>query len=149
MIIRANLKMINFLSTIKNDQIHDELNAVINSIISNVKLIKNCTIYDTDNITDEDVNLDTVLKYVGDLTGYEMGCNEFRFENTGDIPFLTVATYFLSQLKKKFAERIFVVYVLVENDVFFVRFHTFRKNEGIWLNENLEQYENAVMYAMN
>ncbi len=149
MIIRTNSKMTNLLSDIKTDEIQNELITLMDHIVSNIRLIKDCTIYDTDNIVDEDVNLEVILKLVGDLTGYEMGCNEFRFETNGTESFLSIATYFLNQLKRKFYERKFVVYVFVENTVFFLRFHTFRENEGIWVNNDLEQYENAVMYIMS
>ncbi len=147
MIMKANSKMREILSSTKNDKIPEDLIHVMDGIISNVRLVKNCVIYDTDGITDDDVNLEKILKYTEDLTGYEMGCNEFRFANAENIPFSKVAMYVSLQLRRRFDDRGFVVYVYLDDDVFFLRFHTCRENEGLWLSENLEEYENAILYT--
>ncbi len=148
-IVRLNSKMkkIDFINS--DSEIDYVLIKELNDILYHIKTIKECVIYDTENTEEKDINFERIFKYVDDLTGYEVGCNEFKFKRNANNSFSKVAEFFLLELIKKFPDCKFVVYILVEEKDFFLRFHKLRESEGIWLNDNLEEYDNAVLYAMN
>ena len=52
----------------------------MHSIVSRVRLIRDCIIYDErGELKEENINFERILRFVGDWTGYEVSCSEIRF----------------------------------------------------------------------
>lgn len=111
--------------------------------------MKDCVIYDEDGINEDDINLDRIMKFVFDLTGYEIGCNEFRVEKNDikDNQYQKIAINLLEMLETKYKNRKFAVYVCVNDDYIEIRFHTYRQEDGLWLDKNLNEYNVPVLYV--
>lgn len=114
-------------------------------------MINDCIIYDEKGvIKEENINFDRIIKIVGDWTGYEVGCNELRF-NLRLIKtqyLLAFANYLHKILNKKYAPKAIVVYVTLYGDEVEVRFHTKRENEGFWLDSDLSKYDVPILYIV-
>ncbi len=41
-----------------------------------------------------------------------------------------------------------MVYISVYDDEIELRFHTYRKNESLWLDENLDKYDTPILYCI-
>ncbi|MDE6469587.1 MAG: hypothetical protein K2L19_01010 [Eubacterium sp.] len=121
------------------------------SIISKTRCINDCVLYDECAQLDEKaINWDWVLKVNSDLSGYEVNRNEIfladeLFYKDAMIEFLTGLN---SQLQNKFADKRFCL-IVYYNDVGVLRFHTYREEEGLWLDTDLEKYEEAVLYFLD
>lgn len=124
----------------------------IKDVVSKTKIIKDCVIFDENEEWEETkVNFDRLLKWVGDWTGYEVSCNELRYSKSELPPnqFLCFVEGLNSALSKKYEGRKFVIIISVLDDgVIDLRFHTYRKKEGLWLNKNLNKYDNPVLYRI-
>lgn len=118
------------------------------SIISKTRCINDCVLYDEDAQLDEKtINWDWVLKVNSDFSGYEVGHNEIMladdlFCRDSMMEFLTKLNH---QLQNKFADKRFCL-IVQYNGIGVLRFHTYRKNEGMWLDTDLEKYQEPVMY---
>ncbi|WP_405288855.1 hypothetical protein [Methanobrevibacter sp.] len=132
-----------------SDQISPEIDIIVGRIVEKTRLVKDCVIFDEDESLDEkQIDFHVVMKFVGDWTGYEVSCNELKF-SLAEIPvnqflnFIEIMNFSLSQRYKK---RKFVIILWVCDGEIDLRFHTYRKNEGLWLDEDLDQYPNPILY---
>lgn len=147
--VKMNDKMNTILKNQKEKETHAQLDAILESIVDRTKKIRDCILYDSDgSLEEEKINFTRILQFVGDWTGYEASCNELRFERKS-IPqsqFLLLASRLSDMLTHKFNGRKMVVYVSLYDDEIELRFHTYRKNEGLWLNEDLNKYDIPILY---
>lgn len=98
-------EMMKLITNEKKEEYNIELDNIINKIVDNTKIIKNCIIYDEEGtIKEEKINFDIILKFVGDLTGYEVSCNEFRFNKEIIMPsqFCTFANKLSNRISQKY-----------------------------------------------
>lgn len=124
-----------------------QVDAVLREIESKTKLIKDCIIYDKSGDLDEEkINFSKIMQFVGDLTGYEVSCNELRFDKAYISPgqFELLADRLNEMLSEKFNRKT-VIYISLPEDKIELRFHTYRENEGLWLNENLNSYDVPIL----
>lgn len=114
----------------------------LQEIVNNTKILKDCVIYDEDGIEESMINWNRMLKIVGDATGYEIGCNEFRLEKdeVGAGQYQMLAYELHAMLKDKYPNRKFVIYLSVNDGYPEIRFHTYRTEDGFWLQEDLNVY---------
>ncbi|AUG56727.1 hypothetical protein [Acetivibrio saccincola] len=124
-------------------------------ILSKTKIIKNCIIFDEKNdLEEKNINFEKILKFCGDWTGYEVACNEIRI--TDYISFKQEEFYMVSRilnylklgLSKMYCTRKFCIIISIDNNHVVLRFHTYRENEGLWIKEDLEGYENPIIYEV-
>lgn len=145
--INMNEMMKNIIKEKKGGDYNIELDNIINKIVDNTKIIKECIIYDEEGrIKEGKINFDRILKFVGDLTGYEVSCNEFRFNREIIIPtqFCVFADKLSNRMLKKYPGKKFVIYIILDEDIE-LRFHTYRESERLWLDENLNQYDTPIL----
>ena len=125
-----------------------KLDAILGEIVSKTKKIKDCIIYDKDGTLEEEkINFNRIIQFVGDWTGYEVSCNELRFERKS-IPqsqFLVLASSLSDMLSQKFNGKKIVVYISLCDNEIELRFHTYRKDEGLWLDEDLNKYDMPIL----
>lgn len=120
-------------SDLLNSSISDEL---FSEIVKYTHPVGKAIIFDKDDITEFDVNWDRVLLKTN-YTGYEYCCNEFivPIETVENIPMEILALDFLKRLKKKYIDVVLVVYSFVHDGNLEFRFHVFREDEGIWIDD--------------
>ena len=126
-----------------------QLDSILTEIVSKTKKIKDCIIYDKDRTLEEEkINFDKILQFVGDWTGYEVSCNELRFErnNISQGQFRVLASRLGDMLSQKFNGKEIVVYILLCDNEIELRFHTYRENEGLWLDKDLNKYDIPILY---
>ena len=119
-----------------------QLDSILTEIVSKTKKIKDCIIYDKDRTLEEEkITFDKILQFVGDWTGYEVSCNELRFErnNISQGQFRVLASRLGDMLSQKFNGKEIVVYILLCDNEIELRFHTYRENEGLWLDKDLNK----------
>ncbi|MDE5984698.1 MAG: hypothetical protein K2H13_05535 [Eubacterium sp.] len=128
-----------------------DIKQLCESIISKTRCINDCILYDEDAELDEKtINWDFVLKINFDLSGYEVSQNELVLTDDlfcwdSMIEFLTGLN---SLLQNKFADKRFCL-IVHYNGIGVLRFHTYREEEGLWLDKALEKYEEAVLYFLD
>lgn len=129
-------------------ELDEEVSAFINDIIRYTREVKDCVIYDDEGIDESEIDPPSLFRLVGNLTGYEMGCNEFRLERSKfkAAQFQTTANVMNDMLKSKFKNRDFVVYIFVDEEFVQIRFHTYRAAEGLWVSSDLNSCTNPVLY---
>ena len=147
--VNMNTQMKKIISNENNQKCDEKIHVFLKGIVSKTKIIKDCVIYD-EGTDESDVDFDSVLKIAGDLTGYEVGCNEFRYERNEILtyPYLNIATDLNDMLKSKYRNRKFVIYVCVGDDYIEIRFHTYRETEISWLDEDLNKYDQPILCLM-
>ncbi len=122
-------------------------NIIIDRIINNTKPIKEAIVYDTEGIDESLVDFKKIFEYVNDWTDYEIMCNEILIPFS-DLP-VSQYTIFAKQLKEalqfKFDGKRFVIYLFIKNEFIELRFHIYREDEGLWLDENLNVYDSPVL----
>lgn len=126
---------------------HCEYNSIIDRITHNTKTIKESIVYDTEGIDESLVDFKRIFKYVDDWTGYEIMCNEILFQSSV-LPasqYIVFAKKLQDSLQSKFSGKRFAIYLCAKNDFIELRFHTYRKNEGLWLNDDLNEYDDPVL----
>lgn len=124
---------------------------IVKEIVDKTKLIKDCLIFDeSGNLNEKKIDFEKVLKINGDLTGYEVNCNELRFtqEKIPSEQFLNFIEIFQAKLLDKFNEKKIGIVISVSDDFVDLRFHIYRKKEGLWLDEDLNNYDNPILYCI-
>lgn len=129
----------------------NEILSFCRSLLESTELIQDCIIYNPNKSYSVDtVNIDFLKKTYGDLTGFEMYCNEIvvdgNFFESRTICFLidTLRNLFETKFPNKR-----IVIILTNNDICQLRFHTYREEEGLWLDENIDNYKDeAVVYDL-
>ncbi|MCI9582125.1 MAG: hypothetical protein HFG46_00295 [Clostridium sp.] len=128
-----------------------KINLITEEVVSKTKLIRDCIIFDEDGMLDEsEINFSRILKFDKDWTGYEVSCNELRFPKN-EIPshrFIDLAEKLDIKLSQKYEGRKFGVILSVVDDWIDLRFHTYRKDEGLWLDKDLNKYDNPILYRV-
>lgn len=147
--VKMNDMMNVILKNQKEKEICSQLDTILENIVNRTKKIKDCILYDSDGtLKEEKINFERILQFVGDWTGYEASCNELRFERKS-IPqsqFLILASRLSDMLNQKFNGRKIVVYISLYGDEIELRFHTYRENEGLWLDKDLNKYDVPILY---
>ncbi len=148
--VNMNNQMRKIISNENNQKCDEKMHEFLKGIINKTKIIRDCVIYDDEGIDESDVDFDSVLKMVGDLTGYEVNCNEFRYEKNKIITYsyLNIANDLNNMLENKYRNRKFVIYVCVGDECIEIRFHTYRETEGSWLDEDLNKYNKPILCFM-
>ena len=118
-------------------------------VIKKTRLIRNCVIFDENGtLNEERMNFDRILKIVG--AGYEVSSNELRFSK-GEIPRNQIL-YFVDclnlELSRKYRERKFGIIISLYDGSIDLRFHTYREEEGLWLDNNLDKYDVPILYSV-
>lgn len=118
-------------------------------VIKKTRLIRNCVIFDENGtLNEERMNFDRILKIVG--AGYEVSSNELRFSK-GEIPRNQIL-YFVDclnlELSRKYGERKFGIIISLYDGSIDLRFHTYREEEGLWLDNNLDKYDVPILYSV-
>ena len=118
-------------------------------VIKKTRLIRNCVIFDENGtLNEERMNFDRILKIVG--AGYEVSSNELRFSK-GEIPRNQIL-YFVDclnlELSRKYGERKFGIIISLYDGSVDLRFHTYREEEGLWLDNNLDKYDVPILYSV-
>ena len=118
-------------------------------VIKKTRLIRNCVIFDKNGtLNEERMNFDRILKIVG--AGYEVSSNELRFSE-GEIP-RNQSLYFVDclnlELSRKYGERKFGIIISLYDGSIDLRFHTYREEEGLWLDNNLDKYDVPILYSV-
>ena len=145
--LKVNRAMEQLISSQTFANNHCEYNSIIDRITHNTKTIKESIVYDTEGIDESLVDFKRIFKYVDDWTGYEIMCNEILVHSS-ELPvsqYIVFAKKLQDSLQSKFAGKRFVIYLCVKKDFIELRFHTYRKNEGLWLNDNLNEYDNPIL----
>lgn len=147
--------MNDMMSTILKDEKGGEcclqLESILDEIVRKTKKIKNCIVYDKDGTLEENkINFNKIIQFVGDWTGYEVSCNEFRFEREciSKYQFLILASKLNDMLSRKFNEKEIAVYILLYENEIELRFHIYRSDEGFWLDKDLNKYDIPILRWM-
>ncbi|MFK4567041.1 hypothetical protein [Enterococcus sp. UD-01] len=110
-------------------------------------------------VDDEEIVLDKeqfteVIKMYGDKTGYEASNNELRIidyiddRNISKESQYLLGKSFIKNLSNRISKKI-VSYFSFDDELLTIRFHIFREKDGLWLNEDLEQFEEATGYFIS
>lgn len=129
------------------------ISKVCKSILSKIKVAECCILYDANN----DINTSFInniyeqIEKQGDRTGLEMWHNEIclsAFEGFS----LSCILPFIEQFKQRLnavypRPYCLIVYITNTQDIYF-RFHVFRKDEGMWINSDIEADANPLLYDL-
>lgn len=126
------------------------LDSICEEIITKTKCINDCIVYDsTGELHDESINWNYVLRVMHDKTGFEMFQNEIDIDsdifNSRDI--FVFLLKFYNKLVTKYPNRVFCI-ILYFNGRGGIRFHTYRPEEGLWLSQEVDRYDNAILYLL-
>ena len=146
--VKMNDMMKALLMDEKEENACIQLDAILRKIVSKTKKINDCIVYDEEGTMEEEkINFDKIIQFVGDWTGYEASCNELRFESNSisQSQFLVLASSLSNMLSQKFNGKEIVVYILLCDNEIELRFHTYRDNEGLWLDDDLNKYDNPIL----
>lgn len=130
---------------------YKEIDDILHEVISKTKKVRDCIVYDSHGeIEEEKINFDIIMQFVGDWTGYEVNCNELRCEKQKISPsyYSILAERVGGMLSQQYEGNRIVVYILLYDNDLELRFHTFRKDEGLWLDEDLNTYDRPILYWM-
>lgn len=129
------------------------ISKVCESILSKIKVVGNCVLYDEEDVIDEKyiASLPQKIEKQGDRTGLEMWHNEIclsAFEGFS----LSCILPFIEQFKQRLnavypRPYCLIVYITNTQDIYF-RFHVFRKDEGMWINSDIEADANPLLYDL-
>ena len=125
-----------------------QLDIILTEIVSKTKKIKDCIIYDkAGTLEEEKINFNKIIQFVGDWTGYEVSCNELRFgrESIPQSQFEVLASRLSDILSHKFNQKKIVVYISLCDNEIELRFHTYREDEGLWLDRDLNKYDMPIL----
>lgn len=110
-----------------------------------------------DSISIESIkkNYDDLIRLNTDKTGFECSINEIKllnnFENkkfnlSSEQQFVLGGIVMKNLITKKNFPVPCVVYFTYDDGQLSMRFHKFRSNDGLWISDNLEDYEEPVGY---
>ena len=125
-----------------------QIDNIVREIVSKTRIIRDCLVYDKDGILKEKrINFNRIIQFVGDWTGYEVSCNELRFDRKSihSNQFLVLVSRLSDMLSQKFNGRKIVVYILLCENEIELRFHTYRKDESLWLDKDLNKYDMPIL----
>lgn len=149
---RINQQMTTLLEK-ANQHNKDLISAVCESILSKIKVVGNCVLYDEEDVIDDKyiASLPQKIEKQGDKTGLEMWHNEIRLSALEDfsigciLPFIDMFKERLNAIHPR--TYCFIIYVSPEQAIDF-RFHVFRKDEGMWINSDIEADANPLLYDL-
>ena len=127
----------------------EDVGQIVRQIVSKSKLIRDCVVFDNEgNLKEDRIYFEhMIMKFAGDWTGIEVYYNELRYEKT-ELPYnqyLNLVVKLAGALEKKY-DRKMVVYLSDTNNGFIdLRYHSYREYEGLWLRENLDEYDNPIL----
>lgn len=154
MILNKKMKKIIYDSDYCED-LKENILEFCKNYIFKTKMIRDCIIYDQEGDLDEgEINFERALQFHGDWTGYEASCNEIRVTDYLDIKKKNMSNIFeiLNYLKKEllnmYPNRNFCIIISIDESDITVRFHTYREEEGMWISEDLESYDNPILYEI-
>ena len=138
----------------KANQHNKELiSKVCESILSKIKVAECCILYDANNDINTSFinNISEQIEKQGDRTGLEMWHNKIclsAFEGFS----LSCILPFIEQFKQRLnavypRPYCLIVYITNTQDIYF-RFHVFRKDEGMWINSDIEADANPLLYDL-
>lgn len=129
------------------------ISKVCESILSKIKVVGNCVLYDEEDVIDDKyiASLPQKIEKQGDRTGLEMWHNEIclsAFEGFS----LSCILPFIEQFKQRLnavypRPYCLIVYITNTQDIYF-RFHVYRKDEGMWINSDIEADANPLLYDL-
>ena len=96
------------------------------------------------------INFSRILKIVKDWIGYEISCNELSFSKD-ELPsnqFLHLVENLDSMLSQKFEGRKSGILISLHDEMFDLRFHSYRAEEELWLDKDLNKYDNPILYQV-
>lgn len=124
-----------------------EIHNLAKMIADDTKLVKDCMVYDKNQeINETKINFDRIMMMYGDRTGYEVACNEIRFEKEilSKSQILSFLVELDMELATKFARKV-AIYIEEIDDVLELRFHSLRENEPLWLSDDLNSYDTPII----
>jgi len=155
--MNLNRKMQNLLDTVASKSYDVQMSEIISKDILHpkVKKIYECILVDlNDELAEEKINLERVLRFHGDRTGYEASINETRVNdylldnnyNEGELALIgsAIVEYWKKMLNVKFPKYDFVFIMVIREGYLTLRFYTKRENESEWLSKDIESYNEAV-----
>ncbi len=132
-----------------NDKI--DMKKLSDRICSNTKYVNDCILYnENESLSIKNINWKWVIQINGDYTGYEVNCNEIILPD--EIFSVKNLLQFLDELKKHFKNKYpnkNICFIFSYADKGFLRFHTYRAGEGLWLSSELDNYEDPVLYELD
>lgn len=135
-----------------NEDLKEFISEFCDNYLLKTKIIRDCIIYDQEgDLSEEKINFERILQFYGDWTGYEASCNEIRItdyldlnkKNIGNI--LDIFNYLKKGLLNMYPNRKFCIIISIDEPDITLRFHTYRKEEEIWISEDLESYDNPIL----
>lgn len=158
MYFKGNSKINRILQSSKKLHSNFELGAKALDFLFNKRIIKVCETYllekSGEHISTEAIekNFEQLLRMNTDQTGYESSVNECKLVDNFDFCLSASQQFVLGQIvmenlmtKKDFPIPC-VVYFTYDAGELTMRFHKYRENEGLWVSEDLETYEEPVGY---
>ena len=129
------------------------ISKVCESILSKIKMAECCILYDANNDINTSFinNISEQIEKQGDRTRLEMWYNEIclsAFEGFS----LSCILPFIEQFKQRLnavypRPYCLIVYITNTQDIYF-RFHVYRKDEGMWINSDIEADANPLLYDL-
>lgn len=150
----AMLKYIILTNHYDEVRINQKVDEFSEKVFSTIKMIEECVvIVDFNNEMKQGVlNYDWILSQYGDYSGYEASCNEMRVSDYIDIDNIQPTPFILrlieklkAILKKMYPKFNFVVIGIIKSKEIEIRFHMLRDNEKGWLNEAIDDYNEAII----
>lgn len=112
------------------------------------EILNHCKLYKS--LNEVSVSIEFIKKYFSDLTGYEVGNNEFFYPL--DLIPLENFFDFLFGLEKTIAasnNMPFGIIVSIDKEKIFIRIHLYREQDGLWLADNLDAYDEPLLYLIH
>ena len=126
---------------------NDYVTELANKIIQGTRKINDCIIYDCNNeINEDNLNFERIIKRFGDKIGYEVACNDISIEKK-DLDLSEIISFF-SKLDKGFTDAFhqrMVLYLIEKEDFYELRFHSNRGDGSKWLKEDLDAYNEPII----
>lgn len=75
-----NYKLMNININKQTIKTNDNIDKIINNIVSNTNYINECVLYSEDKIKEEEINQERISNIYKDKTSYEVNCNEIIYD---------------------------------------------------------------------